>query len=41
MATHRKIIKKAVIAGSTPNIDMGLAPLVNMIDTVPVLSSKL
>ena len=40
VAAHRKIIKRAVMAGSTPNIDMGLAPLVNMMDTVPVLSSK-
>ena len=40
VAAHKKIIKRAVMAGSTPNIDMGLAPLVNMIDTVPVLSSK-
>ena len=36
VAAHRKTIKKAVMAGSTPNvnIDMGHAPLVNMMDTV-------
>ena len=39
-AAHRNIIKKAVMAGTTPNIDMGHAPLVTMADTVPVLSSK-
>ena len=34
------IIKKAIMAGTTPNIDMGYVPLVNMLETVPVLSSK-
>ena len=40
VAAHRDIIKKAIMAGTTPNIDMGHAPLVNMSDTIPVLSSK-
>ena len=40
VAAHRDIIKKAIMAGTNPNIDMGHAPLVNMLDTVPVLSSK-
>ena len=37
---HRVNIKKAVLAGATPNIDMGHALLVNMSDTMPVWSSK-
>ena len=40
VAAHRNIITKAVMAGTTPNIDMRHVPLVNMADTVPVLSSK-
>ena len=39
-AAHRNMIRKAVMAGATTNIDMGHAPLVTMADTVPVLSSK-
>jgi hypothetical protein len=38
VAAHRDIIKKAVMAGTTPNIDMGHSQLVAMADTVPVLS---
>ena len=40
MAVHRNIIKKAIMAGTTPNIDMGHVPLVHMSDTVSVLSSR-
>ena len=40
MAAHKDIITKAVMAGATPNIDMGHAPLVDMADTVPALSGK-
>ena len=39
-SAHMNIVKKAVMPGTTPNIDMEHVPLATMVDTVPALSSK-
>ena len=41
VTAHRDTIKKAVMAGTTPNIDMRHASLVNMADTMPVNAGSL
>ena len=37
---HRGAINRALMAGSTPNINTSHAMVVDMVDTVPVLSGK-
>ena len=40
MRAHREEVKKAVYAGSTPEIDMGEVPTTDMVNTTPMTSSK-
>ena len=40
MEAHRDIVKKAVYAGSTPDIDTSMVPTTDMMNTTPVTSSK-
>ena len=40
MKAHREQVKKAMYAGSTPDIDMGEVTTTDMVDTTPVTSSK-
>ena len=40
MKAHREEVKKAVYAGSTPDIDMSEVAKTDMVNTTPVTSSK-
>ena len=40
MKSHRDIVKKAIYAGSTPDIDVSKVPTTDIMTTTPVTSNK-